>query len=174
MSSARWLLGGVLMLATVVTSPLSACRGGQPASFTFGTDEVRAAIEGTWILSLPATSSTPTRTLAVRIEIAQAPQHSAARPGLIASAYACSTRTLIKSAAACIDVTKVALVVTALDGDIATAQGALDVYGLSFHNSRLELLLDDVPVSAMVSPAGEATDVRVATLEGGTLTRTAR
>jgi hypothetical protein len=163
MSKARWLLGGALLVATVIINPLYACRGGAPASFTFGTDEVQAAVEGAWTLVVPATSTEPARTVALQVEVSDKPARIAAAgsDGLVASAYACGSRTLVRSAGACLDVTRVPLTVTVASGDVTTARGSLEIYGLRFDRGQLMLQLDAQPLTATLSPGGQASDVRL-------------
>lgn len=169
----RWLVAGAFLFTALVVNPFYACRSQGPATYTFGIAEVRTAVDGAWSLSLPATEAQPARTIALRLAVAAGPTHtSAASPGLVPRAYACGSRTLVASAAACIDSTQVPLTVTLVDGDDTPAKGALDIYGLRFDAGQLALELGGETVSAVLAPDGTASHVRLGELEGGALIRT--
>ena len=108
-------------LAVFLVNPGFACSD-EPA-FTFGATEMRAAVAGDWSLTItPAGGSALEVT--IHLDQAAAPATTAVRvPGasLVRAAHACGTRTLVKSADACIDRTEMPLAVDYVSGDASFA-----------------------------------------------------
>jgi hypothetical protein len=88
-------------LGALVLNPFYACGGGP--SFRYSEQEMRAAIEGTWKVTAPASAAGPARELTVSIAQARKPRHASAARGLITPADACGKRALIREASACTD-----------------------------------------------------------------------
>ncbi|HUJ57198.1 MAG TPA: hypothetical protein VLX92_01840 [Kofleriaceae bacterium] len=139
------LIAGV---ATLVLTPVAPWH----EDYAFGNAEVRAAIVGTWQLS-----TTDGHTITLAIEEADAPEH--ASRGWIAPAAACGSRSLVREAGACKDVTVVPLAITVLAGldRSAAATGRLVIVGTTFRAGELDLALDALHVEAMLAPDGVAT-----------------
>jgi hypothetical protein len=81
---------------------------------------------------------------------------------LIRPAAACGHRTLIKSAGACKDGTRMPLEVTLIaeGGEQRQAEaGELLVFGTSFDQALLRVRVAELQVSASVTPAGEVREV---------------
>jgi len=139
----------VLPLAAFLLNPNLACGVGEP-EFHFGATEMRAAFEGDWTFTFTPADGASTQ---VTLHLAQAAMPIASRVpgdggGLIRSAQACGTRTLIKGAGACIDSTQMPLTVTYEAGDPSFAapearlSGNFTVYGLEFTGGTLRLGLE--------------------------------
>jgi len=139
----------VLPLAAFLLNPNLACGVGEP-EFHFGATEMRAAFEGDWTFTFTPADGASTQ---VTLHLAQAAMPIASRVpgdggGLIRSAQACGTRTLIKGAGACIDSTQMPLTVTYVAGDPSFAapgtrlSGNFTVYGLEFTGGTLRLGLE--------------------------------
>src|SRR4051812_39013776 len=115
MAMRSWIkvvLAGTLGLAALVLNPWF----GVTSGFDFDEAEMRAAIEGTWRLTVPPTRGAP-RDITFRIA-----QGTAARPSLglsralVSPAAACGTRSLVRNAGACLDSTDMPLEITILAG----------------------------------------------------------
>ena len=151
----RSIVTGVALVAALVLSPMSACN--PFFSYHFGDAELRAAVEGTWRITIP--NHAP-----ITITLAQSAQAEHADRGWIHTAAACGTRSLVRTAGACVDATRMALDVAIVDGlphDTRTG-GEVDVLGADFVAADLELQLGhdfDHPlvVEANLSPQGVAT-----------------
>jgi hypothetical protein len=165
MRRALWLVP----VAIFFLNPGFACGPPEP-QFQYGADEMRAAVEGNWSFTIiPEGSSSPTQVTVHVEQSATAPASVARAPGraFIRAAYACGTRTLFKSAGACIDVSDMPLAVTFVSGDAAFSSAALagdfKVYGTAFSssNSQLQIALGGYEIDAQLSPDGTLVDARV-------------
>ncbi|HSK02189.1 MAG TPA: hypothetical protein VK932_13145 [Kofleriaceae bacterium] len=145
------LASSVVFLAVLVLTPYFLFAS--PADFTFGEREVRAAVEGRWTLKLPE------RELELAVELARKPARASRDGAWIRPAAACKHRTLVRSAEACLDTTKVELLVKVAGA--APARGELLVIGKSFRLAKLRFEVGGQPVYARLSSAGEATQVQV-------------
>lgn len=149
----------VLGLAALVLDPFFACSAVAPG-FEFGADEMRAAVEGTWTITVPAGGKDAPAVayqvvIAQRASVARLDEHS-----LVAPAAACGTRSLVRTAGACLDATKMPLDVQIVKGPATAApsKGELVVYGKRFRNGRIELTLAGNEMRAMVDAEGTARD----------------
>ncbi len=171
------LVAVVLGLAAMILNPFVACSA-LDEDYTFGATEMRAAVEGTWTVEVPASGEAPA--LAYTVTVAQArgaARRTSAGASLVAPATACGNRSLVAEAAACIDTTDMPLEVNIVTGPSAgPSHGTLMVAGLSFVSGNLGLTVDGKTISATLSREGIATGVNI-TIDGDTrpavLTRTA-
>lgn len=162
MATPRWQIRigvcAVVGLAVLVLNPVF----GVLAGTSFGADELRAAVEGTWRLTVRGDDGAA-RTVTFRIAQGSEVEggHASAR-ALIRPAAACGRRTLVKSAGACLDETRMPLEVTLLadGGQRREAEaGEFWVIGTRFDQARLSVRVAEFRVSARVTPAGEAQSV---------------
>jgi hypothetical protein len=164
-------------------NPGFACGPAEP-QYQYGAAEMRAAVEGNWSFTImPDGASSP---IQVTVKVEQAattpgPQVNAPGRRFIRAAYACGSRTLVKSAAACIDSSVMPLVVTFVSGDasFANAQlsGTFTIDGIQFVTaiSDLELVLGGYHISSQLSPEGSLVMPRIGPGELlGTLTMATR
>jgi hypothetical protein len=144
----------VVGLAVLVLNPVFGVLAGP----SFGAEELRAAVEGTWQLTVRGevgAARTVTFRLAQGSEVEGG--HASAR-ALIRPAAACGHRTLIKSAGACKYGTRMPLEVTLIaeGGERRQAEaGELLVFGTRFDQGLLRVPVAELEVSASVTPAGE-------------------
>ena len=75
------------------------------------------------------------------------------------SAAACGTRTLVKSAHACKDITIVPLKLIALDASTLAMRGELGIVGTDFGAGRAQLHLGETQIDATVSAQGHVSEV---------------
>jgi hypothetical protein len=141
--------------------------------FQYGAEEMRAAVEGDWSFTITPTGGTATE-LTVHIEQGTAPATAqSSGSAFVRAAHACGDRTLVKSAAACIDLTKMPLAVTYVSGDAAFASarlaGNFTVYGLTFGVGDLALDLGSYIFRAGVSADGTVTVPEIFTPDGATV-----
>ena len=117
----------------------------------------------------------------MHIDQAAAPATAAARASgvaLVRAAHACGTRTLVKSAGACIDISRDAAgrqPTSAGDAAFATAtlSGMFTVWGLTFGSGDLQLWIGPYQILSRVNPDGSLADTRLGPLGApGTLTVT--
>jgi hypothetical protein len=164
-----------LPVALFFLNPTFACT--DEPQFQYGAAEMRAAVEGSWSFAITPTGGA---TIAVTVQLDQAataPGATALQPrhALVRAAYACGTRTLVKSAGACVDMSSMPLTITVVSGDpslsSATTSGAFDVFGLTFTQGTLQLALGPYQIQALVNPDGSVVSSTViASGMAGTLT----
>lgn len=153
-----------LALLAFFLNPGIACVSSEEPDFKYGEAEMKAAVEGTWVLTLRASDGTLSETT---LQIAQSgaaqammsPSGSGSqRTGVIRSAAACGSRTFVKSAGACMDTSvmplEVALVGSSPGFENALLTGKLYVDGLTFTHGRLSLELADALVGLTIAPDG--------------------
>ncbi len=168
-------------LAAFFLNPSFACGGPTGPTFEYDAPEMSAAVGGTWMLTFVPDGGAITH-VSFTVEQAAgpaAPTASAQRPGLVRSAEACGTRTLVRAAAACVDLTEMPLEVKFLTGDdtLATAalSGTFRVYGTQFAYGDLELVLGPYHVATTVDRYGNLVGTRLAAPgPGGAITVVAR
>ena len=158
----RKLMTGLGTLVFLL-NPDFACDDGGP-QFQYGEAEMRAAVEGNWLVSFAASDGTQTQ-VTLRIEEGTGSQTSLRTGSLVRSSYACGSRTFVRSAAACVDVSEMPLTVAVVAGDStyasATWSGNFDVPSTVFApgSGMLNLRLGALYLLAMVSPDGSVTNV---------------
>jgi hypothetical protein len=165
-----WLrrLAWVIPLALFFLNPALACGGGdEKPTFQFGAAELRAAIEGTWSLTLTP-SGGAAKSLVVRIEQATQAPSDATPP--------CGGRTLVKPAAACVPITTMPLQVTMLSGDAAfegvALSGNFAVTGFEFSEGQVTLAVGETRVAFRLTPESGPSNVQVTMGPSGTATVT--
>ena len=128
----------------------------------FGAEELRAAVEGTWRLTVRGADGSEQ---AVMFRLAQGSEveggQSSAR-ALVRPAAACGTRTLVRTAGACGDVTRMPLEVRLIAQGVARRQaepGEFVVLGTEFRDGQLRVTVGDVRLSAGVTARGEVVGV---------------
>jgi hypothetical protein len=151
-------------VALFFLDPSFACGPPEP-QFRYGATEMRAAVEGNWSFTImPDGASGPIQVTVNVEQAATLPGQQAQAPvlGLVRPAYACGSRTLLKSASACIDTSTMPLDVTYVLGDASFASvpmsGTFEVMGTEFQTAAttmLELVLGEYHVHAQVGPTGD-------------------
>lgn len=140
-------LAWILSVAFFFLNPAFACGPAEP-EYHFGAPEMSFAVEGNWTFAIASQGGGPLQNVTVHVEQASSAQGTATaalspRRSLIRAAHACGGRTLVKSAAACIDITRMPLVVTVVSGDAAFSESApagdFNVYGYEFSQGTLGL-----------------------------------
>jgi hypothetical protein len=156
--SIKVMLAVTLGLTALVLNPWF----GVTSGYDYGAPEMRAAIEGTWRLTVTPNDG-PRREITFRIaQGAEPKQPHASSHALVRSAAACGSRSLVRNAEACMDTSEMPLEITVLDGgtperDARPARFA--VMGTTFTHGQLEAQIADVFVTGLVAPNGETTDV---------------
>lgn len=156
--SIKVMLAVTLGLAALVLNPWF----GVTSGYDYGAPEMRAAIEGTWRLTLTPNDG-PRREITFRIAQGAGPKEPhASSHALVRSAAACGHRSLVKNAEACMDLSEMPLEITVLDGGTpvrAAGAARFEVPGTTFTNGWLEAQIADVYVSGRVAPNGETSEV---------------
>jgi len=150
----RFVSVGTLGLAVLVLNPVFGVFSGP----SFGADELRAAVEGTWRLTV-ATGEGAERTVTFALVQGAKPVHAGAERTLVRSAAACGSRSLVRTAGACMDTTEMPLEVTLLADGARRPQpepGELMVIGTRFEQGRLRVAVAELQVTATITPSGEA------------------
>lgn len=176
-----------LALLTFFLNPGFACTSSEDPEFKYGEAEMRAAVEGTWLLTLRASDGTLSETTLQIAESSKAQAFRTTTPGgryrtgVIRSAAACGSRTFVKSAGACTDLSEMPLEVAFVSGNPrfqnASLSGMLLIGSLTFVQGMINLGLGDVSVGATVAPDGTASPLGGTSSDGSTvvsLIRTAR
>jgi hypothetical protein len=147
-------------VAVFFLNPALGCGPAEP-QFQYGAAEMRAAVEGDWSFTITPAGGTATQVTLHIDEATTAPDAGVARApgrGLVRAAYACGTRTLVKSAGACIDFTDMPLALTFVSGDATLGGGPLSgrlfVDGLIFTTGSLSLTIGPYDVESMIGPDG--------------------
>ncbi len=165
-----------IAIAFFFLNPHLACGSDEP-QFQYGAEEMRAAIEGDWTFTITPDGGAA---MQVTVHIEQEATTTGAtsrRPDsrFVRAAYACGTRTLVKSAAACADLSEMPLTITYVSGDAsfstATMSGNFKVYGLAFASGALELTIGRFLILSRVNADGSLNDPHLGpTGTAGTLT----
>ncbi|HVU51488.1 MAG TPA: hypothetical protein VHL80_12420 [Polyangia bacterium] len=162
-------LSWLLPVAFFFLNPGFACGPAEPR-YSYDAAEMRAAVEGVWSFTITPQGAANTLQLTVKIEQATAAPGAQARSSgrsLVRAAQACGSRTLVKSAGACLDSSVMPLAVTFVAGDASFSGAALSgtfiVDGVDFgpFNSRLALMLGDYSIDAQVAPDGTVLNANV-------------
>jgi hypothetical protein len=154
-------------LAAFFLNPSLACGPAPGPGYEYDAVELRAAVAGTWSLSFTPDGGKPTNVTLTVDQAAGAATTTATSPraGLVRAAHACGTRTLVRAAAACLDITEMPLEVQFVAGDAAlstaTLSGNFRVYGTRFSSGDLELVLGPYHIAALVDPFGTIFDARL-------------
>jgi hypothetical protein len=157
-------------VALFFLNPALAC--GDEPEFRYGAAEMRAAVEGTWTLTR---GEGATQQLTVNIEQdTRTPQTAQAREarvhGLIRTAHACGTRTLVKSAGACVDISQMPLKVTMVSGDPvfqdAALSGTFTIHSLVFVAGEVSLSVGAENVVFTLSADGMPSNPRWSGTQG--------
>jgi hypothetical protein len=152
----------VVPIAFFFLNPNFGCGTDEP-QFQYGGAEMQSAIAGTWTFSITPTGGAATEVTVQIDEADTAPGATAqaSRRSLIRAAYACGSRTLVKSANACIDISSMPLAITFVSGDpsLMSAQltGVFTVAGTIFESGMLNLTLGPYSIMATVSSDGAVT-----------------
>jgi hypothetical protein len=153
----------ILPVAFFFLNPNFACGPADP-EYQYGANEMRAAVEGTWSFAITPNDGPPTQ-VTVRLEqSATAPTTISRALGRawVRPARACGSRTLIKSATACIDISQMPLAVTYISGDgafsTAVLSGAFNVYGTVFVSGDLQLMVGPYQIMSQVNADGSLAD----------------
>jgi hypothetical protein len=162
----------VLAVATFLLNP-AACAPGPEDDYQFGDAEMRAAIEGMWRVTI-GQSTGAARTFTFRLAQAQGTPSASLphRNGLIRPAMACGSRTLVRGAAACVNLTEMPLTGMIVEGDEAIrtldVKGTMSVAGLSFTEANFTVMFGSRRLFGQLSKGGAVTSLGGDLLEGGT------
>jgi len=163
----RLLLLSVLAVGAFLVNPFVACGD---VAFQYGEAEMRAAVVGTWRLTLPG-GQPQVITFTIEQATSATQTHSTNERGLISSAAACGHRTFVKSAEACLDTSDMPLTMIAIGDSRPTLRGRFVVTGTTFKNGLLEIQIGDTTsVTAEISKTGKVTTVS-SNIDSATLTR---
>lgn len=160
-------------LCVFAINPSFACGSAEP-EYQYGGAELRAAIEGTWLVHITRSDHSSvdlTLQLAQQTVAQETASGKQTGPSLVRGAHACGTRTLIASAGACVDTTEMPLDVTFVEGDSAldaAVAGIFRVDSLVFTTGMLELALGEFRIRAAVDADGNVTSSALIAPLGGT------
>jgi hypothetical protein len=149
-----------LALVAFLVNPWFACTGQDEPEFTYGEAEMKAAVEGTWVLTLASGGANQEITLQVSESNKALPDQMQAmqksQRSFVRSAAACGNRTFVSSAHACADSSSMPLAVSMVSGPDtykdAEMSGSLMVGSLNFTRGELGLTLGSLRVFASISP----------------------
>ena len=163
----RWAAAAVVGAAVLVLSPWYLF------GYHFDADDLRAAVEGTWQLTVTPPGA-PAEALMFRLvqgreasgdeaDAGVGETHAVRRgPGLVRPSDACGHRSLVRTAGACMDVTEMPLEVTlfaAVPRPGEAMRGGFMVDGTRFEAGWLTVAIGDVSVQARVAPGGKVQQV---------------
>jgi hypothetical protein len=153
----------IVPLAFFFLNPAVACGPAEP-QFQYGAADMRDAVEGDWSFTITPDGATATQVTLHVDQAATAAEAGVARApgrGLLRAAYACGTRTLVKSAGACADRTQMPLALTFVSGDATLdgghLSGMLTVDGLIFTtvaDGALSFTIGPYDIESMLGPDG--------------------
>ena len=160
-------------------NPSLGCVGPAEPQFQYGAAEMQAAIAGTWTFSITPNGGTAAAVTVQLDEADNVPMATAqpSRRSLIRRAHARGNRTLVKSAAACTDVSSMPLAIDFVSADPTLTNvplsGVFRVSGTTFQAGSLEVDVGPYQVSAVVLPDGTVSNTSVyVTGQGATATVT--
>jgi hypothetical protein len=145
-------------IAVFFLNPTFACGPAEP-QYQYGAAEMRAAVEGNWSFTITPQGGPAAQ---VTVHLSQSATVPAATSGrlkrmYVRSAYACGSRTLVKSAGACIDESIMPLDVTYVSGDASLGtilSGTFMVPGTTFDYGSLTLTVGPYHVNSDVNSDG--------------------
>jgi hypothetical protein len=149
----------VIALGVLVLNPVFGVLSGP--DYEFGAAELRAAVEGTWQLTIAAPGA-PQRTITFTLAQGAEPAEPHAAWHLVRPAAACGSRSLVKTAGACGDLTNMPLEVTVIAGGVPQQhplQGRFMVDGTRFHSGDLRVDVGGVSLLATLTSAGDVLSV---------------
>ncbi len=147
-------------VAAFFLNPNLGCASPEEPPFQYGAAEMVAAIAGNWTFTITPDGGTATAMTVQLDEADNVPGATAQAPGrsLIRAAYACGSRTLVKSAGACSDFSSMPLAITFVSGDPslmnAPLSGNFMVNGTTFNGGSLYLWVGSYQIEAWVLPDG--------------------
>ena len=162
----------LLGTAAFLLNPAACASDAEQADYQYGDAEMRMAVEGIWKLTV----GHPTGGANVfTFRLAQAyGTPSASRGGLVRQAMACGSRTLVRTASACVDVTTMPLTGQVIEGDeqakTSIVKGELMVAGLTFTQAQLTVEIGSRKLFGQLSSDGKVTSLGGDLLDGGTAT----
>jgi len=147
----------LIPLAAFFLNPSFACT--DEPQFQYGAEEMRAAVAGDWSVTITPDGGTATQvTVHIDQSATAATASRAPARAIVRAAQACGTRTLVKPAGACIDLSEMPLDVTYVSGDASFTSAALSgefaVLGLAFVTGDLSLILGPYRILARVNADG--------------------
>jgi hypothetical protein len=147
-------------VAVFFLNPNLGCVGPDEPQFQYGAAEMVAAIAGNWTFTVTPNGGAAT---AMTVQFAEADNvpgatAQASRRSLVRAAHACGSRTLVKSAAACVDTSSMPLAITFVSGDPslmnAPLSGDFIVTGTTFKGGMLELWVGSYQIEASLLSDG--------------------
>lgn len=145
-------------------NPGFGCTSGPEDDYQYGEAEMKAAVEGTWVVTLEGSAGAPNEEITLQV---LGPVHAQpyktqtvqeGRRGIIRSAAACGTRTFLSSAHACVDSSRMPLTVAMVSGPEsyrdAALSGDLSVFSLVFTRGSFGVTLGDLQVWGDITPDG--------------------
>jgi hypothetical protein len=158
--------------AAFLFNPAACATGGDQDNYQFGDAEMRMAVEGSWRVTVTPSTGTP-NTFTVRLAQASGTA-SVRRSGLVRPAMACGSRTLVRGAAACVDITTMPLTGQVIEGDertrAASIKGEIMVAGLVFSQAELTVEIGSRKLLGQIWRDGKVTNLYGDLLEGGAAT----
>jgi hypothetical protein len=145
-------------IAVFFLNPTFACSPPEP-QYQYGAAEMRAAVEGNWSFTITPQGGLPAQVTVHLSQSATAPAATSGRLNrmYVRSAYACGSRTLVKSAGACTDESVMPLDVTYVSGDASLGtnlSGIFRVPGTIFDYGSLMLTIGPYQVNSDVNSDG--------------------
>ncbi len=145
----------ILPLAMVLSvfDPMVACEDDGDRPFEYGEAEMRAAIEGTWMLVVQKPGHAAEHYTLVIREAGDTKQEHAERT-VIRSASACTTRDFIRQAGACYDASLMRIAIEVVSGPARDGGGHFEAPGTTFVGGTLDVTIGDLELYGFVSPQG--------------------
>jgi hypothetical protein len=135
----------LLFAAALLLNPVSGCE--YLAGYDYGAKEMKAAVAGSWKVT-----TKDGHEVTFKVDVGDAHRHSSR--GWIQSAAACSHRSMVSTAEACMDITEMKLTLIAVEGELPT-EAKFGVYSNHFGQGQLSMRIGDEYVSARVAPTGK-------------------
>ncbi len=138
--------------------------------------QMRAAVEGEWLLELPDYVDIDPHQIRFEVRQAGPERRSTAPSGLVQEAAACGHHTLVRSAGACLDAWEMPLEFELIAGPAPAGkiESHMVVYGNYVGDNRFIATIDGKPFfEAQLTPEGVAEEVDTRWTAGARLTRVA-
>lgn len=157
----------VVAVGVLVLDPMNFFGG---PDWQYGEAEMRAAVEGTWELSVTDHKKQQKKWV---LAIKQSDKAERAERGLVKSAAACGGRTFVRSAHACSATSQMPIEITVLEGDKVPVSGRFYVEGETFTAGGLDVHLGKDPMdfrnlvasaTARIDPGGKVVDLYASTV----------
>ena len=159
-----------LGLLGFLLNPGFACSPADDQGFTYGEEDMLATVQGAWRVTIDKGQGPRSFTLQIDQSETALARLETTGGSLIRSAHACGSRTFVKGAAACLDISTMPLSIAFTEGDDAykdfAYSGIFSVASLHFTQGQLSLNFGEDWIYATLPPGGTSATISSSSISG--------